>query len=71
MLADPAAATSPSEGGVVPAVDAESDMCENEACLNTVSRPPTKVTYNWVDITADFAQACSQLGLGELVHDAT
>ncbi len=28
------------------------------------------VVYNWTDITKDFLSACSDLNLGELMHDS-
>lgn len=34
------------------------------------SRVADEVTYSWKDITQEFVDACSQLKLGELFHDA-
>ncbi len=30
----------------------------------------SEVHYNWTDITAPFMEACSELELGELLHDS-
>ena len=37
---------------------------------STQESKTTKVTYNWVDISDDFVEACEGLKLGELCHDS-
>ncbi|XP_052824393.1 N-alpha-acetyltransferase 35, NatC auxiliary subunit [Octopus bimaculoides] len=55
------------------AVQAEDGIVENEMVpeVSEQIQQPTRLVYQWVDITDEFSQACSELHLGELLRDSS
>ena len=63
--------TQNTDGGIPMTKDSkESSVALSDLPINEASVPLiTEATYDWKEITSEFFSACSELSLGELLHD--